>query len=105
MYVEFRLRSERDTTVRAGDYFLFSMTSYVISQFVQAGIFAITSSPLALDPVFDFVTTRAVFHMYGNMIQVHLIICEQFQALLPPAYMWRWRIYDVLPLWVPVTFL
>lgn len=98
MCVKFRLRSECDTTVRAGDYFLFGMTSHVISELVQAGIFAIASSPLALDSVFNSVAAWTVLHVYGNVIQVHLIIHEQFQALFPPAQMRRWGIYDVLPL-------
>lgn len=105
MRVKFCLGSKRDTAVRARDYFLFGMASHVISEFVQAGIFAVASGPFAFDSVLDFVTAWAVCHVYGNVIQIHLIIREQFQALFPPAQMWGWTIYDVSPFWISVAFL
>jgi len=76
MCVEFRLGGERGTAVRARDYLLFGMTSHVISEFVQAGIFAIASGPFALDSILDSVATWAICHVYSNVIQVHLIIRE-----------------------------
>lgn len=83
--------------------FLLRMAPHMIIQFVHGTKMTLTPCPSTLDSTLDIFTLWIVLDVQGHVIDVPIIIIEQFQTLFPSANVRSWHVYDVFPLRIPVA--